>query len=207
MTLDLIRLLSSESGVGIEDLGVHGSIALNMHTSKSDIDLVVYGAPNFRRLETTVKRLVQKGALSYKFSNRLDEVRCHKGKYLNKIFMYNAIRKPEEINSKHGTQKYTPITPVRFECKVKDDNEAMFRPAVYSIEGYAPADMASSVAQNDVPTLVVSMIGCYRNVARKGDAVRVSGMLERVEDVETGQTFNQVVVGTSTSEEERICPL
>ena len=32
-------------------------------------------------------------------------------------------------------------------------------------------------------------------------------MLERVEDLETGQMFNQVVVGTGTNEEERICPL
>jgi predicted nucleotidyltransferase len=207
MTLDLINLLSSESGVGIEDFGVHGSIALNMHTSKSDIDLVVYGGPNFRRLETTIKRLVKKGALSYKFSNRLDAARCYKGKYLNKIFMYNAVRKPEETSSKYGIQKYTPITPVQFECKIKDDSEAMFRPALYSIEQYKPEDTTSSVAHDDIPKLVVSMIGCYRNVARKGDTVKVAGMLERVEDLETGQMFNQVVVGTGTNEEERICPL
>jgi predicted nucleotidyltransferase len=206
-TLDLIDLLSSESGVGIEDFGVHGSIALNMHTPKSDIDVVVYGAPNFRRLETTVKRLVQRGVLNYEFSNRLDTARCCKGRYLKKVFMYNAVRKPEEISSEYGLQKYIPITPVSFECKIKDDSEAMFRPAVYSIEGYEPADNPSSVAPNDVPMLVVSMIGCYRNVARKGDAIRVSGMLERVENGETRQTFNQVVVGTGTCEEERICPL
>jgi len=207
MTLDLINLLSSESGVGIEDFGVHGSVASNMHTSKSDIDLVVYGGPNFRRLETTIKRLVTKGALSYKFSNRLDAARCYKGKYLNRIFMYNAVRKPEETSSKYGAQRYTPILPVKFECRIRDDDEAMFRPAVYSIEEYKPADNASSIACDDTPKLVVSMIGCYRNVARKGDTVRVSGMLERVEDLETGKTFNQVVVGTGTNEEERICPL
>ena len=207
MTLDLINLLSSESGVGIEDFGIHGSVALNMHTPKSDIDVVVYGAANFRRLETMVKRLVRRGVLSYKFSSRLDAARCYKARYLNKIFMYNAVRQREEINSEYGLQKYIPIKTVSFECRIKDDNEAMFRPAVYSIEGYEPADSASSVAPNNVPMLVVSMIGCYRNVARKGDAIRVSGMLEHVENVETRQAFNQVVVGTGTCEEERICPL
>jgi len=54
---------------------------------------------------------------------------------------------------------------------------------------------------------VVSMIGCYRNVARRGDRIRVSGMLERVENLETGQVSHQVVVGTGTSEEEHIWPL
>jgi predicted nucleotidyltransferase len=121
--------------------------------------------------------------------------------------MYNAVRKPEETSSKYGIQKCTPIAPVKFECRIKDDSEAMFRPALYSIEQYKPEDTASSVAQGDIPKLVVSMIGCYRNVARKGDTVKVAGMLEHVEDLETGHMFNQVVVGTGTNEEERICPL
>jgi predicted nucleotidyltransferase len=51
------------------------------------------------------------------------------------------------------------------------------------------------------------MIGCYRNVAKNGDKIRVSGMLERAENVETGEVFHQVVVGTSISEEEHIWPL
>jgi predicted nucleotidyltransferase len=51
------------------------------------------------------------------------------------------------------------------------------------------------------------MVGCYRNVARKGDTIRVSGMLELVENVETGNAFHQVVVGTGTSEEEHIWPI
>jgi predicted nucleotidyltransferase len=51
------------------------------------------------------------------------------------------------------------------------------------------------------------MIGCYRNVARRGDRVQVSGMLEQVENLETGEVFHQVVVGTGISEEEYIWPL
>jgi len=207
MTLDLVSLLSTRSGIRLEDFGVHGSIALEMHTSKSDIDLVVYGAQNFRKLEKTINRLVEASTLSYKSSNRLDEARRHKGKYLNKVFMYNAIRKPEEINSKYGALKYAPLAPVKFECKIKDDSEAMFRPAIYNIEEYKPANAASILTEDKVPKLVVSMIGCYRNIARKGDAIRVSGMLEQVESLETGHIFHQVVVGTGTNEEEHIWPL
>jgi predicted nucleotidyltransferase len=40
------------------------------------------------------------------------------------------------------------------------------------------------------------MIGCYRNVARKGQQIEVSGMLERVENTKTGKVTYQVVVGT-----------
>jgi predicted nucleotidyltransferase len=207
MTLDFISLLSNESGIIIEDFGVHGSVALGMHTAKSDIDIVVYGSQKFRTLETTINRLVEEEKLTYMFNNRLDAARRFKGRYLDKVFMYNAIRKPKEVTSKYGAFKFSPVSHVEFYCKVKDDNEAMFRPAIYKIEDYRPTNPSSAFSSHEIPEFVVSMIGCYRNVARKGDKIRVSGMLERVESVETGKVFHQVVVGTGTSEEEYIWPL
>lgn len=206
MTLNLVDLFSKESKIGIQDFGVHGSVALNMHKANSDIDLVVYGARNFRRLERTIKRLVDVGTLSYKFNNRLDAARKYKGKYLGRTFMYNGVRKAEKIAFKYGQFRYMPVNPVNFECKIKDDSESMFRPATYGIETYIPADAASTLAKDKIPKRVVSMVGCYRNVARKGDQIRVSGMLEHVKNLETGRSFHQVVVGTGTSEEEHIWP-
>jgi len=207
MTLSFIDLLSSESGVATEDFGVHGSVALSMHTPKSDIDIVVYGSQNFRELEKTIERLVEAGTLTYVFSNRLDAARRFKGRYLNKVFMYNAVRKPEEVNSKYGEFKYKPITPLALCCNVKDDSEAMFRPAIYKIEEYKPSNAASVLPKEKIPKLVVSMIGCYRNVAKQGNQIKVSGTLERVENLETGEVFHQVVVGTGVSEEEHIWPI
>lgn len=207
MTLDFIDLVSIESHVAIEDFGVHGSVALNMHTFKSDIDIVVYGSQNFRKLEKTIDKLVDAGKLSYVLKNRIDAARMYKGRYLNRIFMYNAVRKPEEVYSKYGEFKYTPITPLAFCCTIKDDSQAMFRPAIYKIEGYTPSNPVSVLTKEEVPELVVSMIGCYRNVARGGDKIKVSGMLERVENLEKGEVFYQVVVGTGTSEDEHIWPL
>lgn len=206
MTLDFVELLSRESGISMDDFGVHGSVALNMHSSKSDIDVVVYGAGNFRRMEKTVERLVRNKTLTYQANNRLDAARHFKGRFRDRIFMYNAIRRPEEIQSKYGAFKYSPIKLIQFRCRVKDDVEAMFRPAIYKVANYEPANIMSRLPESEVPELVVSMVGCYRNVARQGDEFKVSGMLERVEHVETGDVFYQAVVGTGTSEEESICP-
>jgi len=207
LTLDFVSLLSNESNLTIEDFGAHGSVALNMHTAKSDIDIVVYGSQNFRKLEKTIDNLVDAGKLSYVFKNRIDAARRYKGRYMNKIFMYNAVRKPEEVYSKYGEFKYTPITPVAFCCTIKDDSQAMFRPAVYKIEGYKPSNPVSVLPKEKIPELVVSMIGCYRNVARRGDKIKVYGVLESVENLEKGEVFYQVVVGTGTSEEEHIWPV
>jgi predicted nucleotidyltransferase len=120
--------------------------------------------------------------------------------------MYNAIRKPNEVHSEYGAFKYVPIKPLKFCCVVGDDNEAMFRPAIYRIRDYEPIEVASKPSKAKTPQHVVSMIGCYRNVARKGDQIRVSGTLECVEDLRTNESSYQVVVGTGISEDESICP-
>ena len=207
MALDLIRLLSQESDVGMEDFGVHGSIALNMHAPESDIDFVIYGSQNFRRVESAIERLVNAGTLSYIVSNRLDAARKFQGRYMKKIFMYNATRKPEEVKTKYGMFRFSSIDPVRFQCTVSDDSETMFRPATYKIANYTPLDAESELPPDKIPTQVVSNIGCYRNVAHQDSEIKVSGKLERVEAIKTGDVFYQVVVGTATSEEEYIWPI
>lgn len=203
----LLSLLSKKSHVAMSAFGLHGSLALNMHTADSDVDFVVYGGNNFRLVENAVERLVKRSMLSYVFTKRLDMVRHYRGRFKNTLFVYNAVRKPQEIKAKYGAFKYSPIRPVKFYCEVNDDREAMFRPAVYGVSGYVPIDKESILTENTLPNRVVSMIGYYRNVARKGDRVRISGVLERMESVKTGKASFQVVVGTATSEDEYIWPL
>ena len=207
LALELVSLLSTESKVPIEDFGIHGSIALNMHTAKSDIDLVVYGSKNFRSLEKAIDKLVEEGTLKYVFTKKLDRARKHRGRYRDKIFVYNAVRKIDEIDVQYGNHKYVPTRNVTFSCEVVNDNEAMFRPAIYQIKNYQPLDSTSKLMEDEVVSRVVSMIGYYRNVARNGEKINVSGTLERVENVETGESTYQVVVGTGTREDEYIWSL
>ena len=207
MAIDLTNMISEASNVPIEDLGMHGSIALNMHAPESDIDFVVYGSQNFRKVETTIAQLVDAGKLSYIVSNRLDAARKFQGRYNKKIFMYNATRKPDEVKTKYGMHRFSSLKPVSFQCTVSDDSETMFRPATYKITDYKPLNQESELPADRIPDRVVSNIGCYRNVARKCSQIKVAGALERVEAIKTGEVTYQVVVGTATSEEEYIWPL
>jgi len=195
-TLELLSLLSAESGVSFDDFGLHGSLALNMQSEKSDIDLVVYGANNFRRLEASVNRLSQNSLSSFERRNR--------GEYEGRVFVYNAVKKPEEVTENYGDRKYLPLATVSFHCRVEDDSQAMFRPAVYRICEYQPLNLTSKLKNIMVPETVVSMIGCHRNVAKKGERLEVSGVLERVEDMALGKSSFQVVVGSGNNRYENI---
>jgi len=206
MAVELAYLFSTASGVPLEDFGVHGSIALNMHTSKSDIDLVVYGAQNFRKLEKANDKLVNEKKLEYHYRHQLDKLRKHKLQFKGKNLVYTAIRKPEEIAFRYGDHKYSQFKPVAFDCTVTDDSQTMFRPAVYRITNYSPLNPISEIPKDQKPSTVVSMIGLYRNVTRKGEQIEVSGILERVEHVKTGKVHFQVVVGSGTLEDEYIWP-
>ncbi len=205
--VELVQLLSGESKVPIQDFGIHGSVGLNMHNEHSDIDLVVYGAQNFKRLESAVNSLAEEGVFTHVFTKKIDHARKHRGRYNERRFVYNAVRKPEEISTQHGRLRYIPIKNVAFCCEVIDDNENMFRPAIYPIKDYQSLDSESELPEDQIPTSVVSMIGYYRNVARKGDRIRVSGALELVENVETGDTYYHVVVGTGIHGNEYIEPI
>jgi uncharacterized protein len=204
MALDLVKMLSEESGVPQTEFGIHGSIALNMHSVESDIDFVLYGSENFRKVEAAIEALVNLGKLRYIIGNRLDAARRFKGKYRNKIWMFNAIRTTQETLPRYGQLRFDPLAPVKFEATVCDDNETMFRPATYRITEYKPLDNTSELPPEKIPKVVIANIGCYRNVARKGDRVKVAGTLERVQSNQTDKVTYQVVVGTATSEEEYI---
>ena len=205
--VELIGLLSKESGVMLSHFGMHGSLALNMHSEESDIDFVVYGSGNFRVVEETIDSLVKAGTLKYIFGNKLDRARKFKGKYKNKIWMFTAARLPEEVTEKYGEYRFVPQGSVKFQCTVSDDTEAIFRPAIYHIKDYTSMDENSKLPADQVPSRILSNVGCYRNVARTGDKIKVSGMLEKVESVKTNDATYQVVVGTATSEDEQIWPL
>jgi len=205
LALELISLISAEAKVDFEDFGIHGSIALNMHSASSDIDFVVYGSKNFRRVEKAMEKLAEDGEINYVFTTRLDRIRKYRGRFKGTIFVYNAVRKLGEIKTKYGENRYEPVKPVKFRCEVLEDEEAVFRPAIYKIGDYLPLNNESQVEKP--PEQIISMIGAYRNIARKGQKIEVSGMLERVENIESGKTYYQVVVGTGKMENEYIWPL
>jgi predicted nucleotidyltransferase len=121
--------------------------------------------------------------------------------------MVNAVRKAEEIKIGYGDFNYFPVKLVSFRCEVTDDTETMFRPTIYPIKDYEPLNQTSKLTEDEMPEAVVSMIGCYRNVARKGDRLEVSGTLEKVEHNANGKDHHQVVVGTGKREDEYVWPV
>ncbi len=73
---------------------------------------------------------------------------------------------------------------------------------MYGIGDCQPLNQNIQIESDHMPHVAVSMIGLYRNIARKDDYIEVSGVLEQVEELRTGKTSFQLVVGSGTTENE-----
>ncbi len=199
--VELIHMLSEKAAIPSTSFGLHGSLSTGMHTAESDIDIAVYGAVNYLKVKKIVFDLFKEEKITYLNEIKSDEYRMNKASYKGRKFVFNAIRAAEEVRNAYGEYKYTSIRPIHFFCDIVQSIERMFRPAVYNIEEYFPADDESILVQTHWPTQIVSMVGEFRDIARKGDEVEVQGMLEKVKQIETSAIHYRVVIGSGKGKE------
>jgi len=192
--LELIKRLAETSGVFTDSFGVHGSINLGTSREESDIDLSVYGASNFRLVKKGLLCAEEAGLLSLKREDRAERKRLNSGVYNSRDFVVNATRQASEIDER--PRSYRPIGPVEAECLCVRDDEAMFRPAVYGVQGCTSLDETANVGE---VSEVVSMIGSYRDLVARGEKIRVRGFLEEV--AQGHESWLRVVVGSGRADE------
>jgi len=191
--LALIRLLSKASAVPSGFFGVHGSISLGMHHERSDIDIAVYGGPNFQRVKQALIDLEVKGGLTIIRGTRLEGKRLNRGFFKGEDFVVNATRRFSEIP--RVRRIYRPICEIEVECRCISAEEAVFRPAIYQVEGCS-AEGGSDPRVERV-SQVVSMIGLYRDLVEVGELMRARGVLEEVAEA-CGTGHFRLVVGSAS---------
>lgn len=208
LALELIQLLATSSHISLKHFGIHGSLALGIHSDFSDIDLSVYGRIQFHKVHQSMATLVQQGHLKYLFEDKTDTLRRNKGIYKGKKFVINAIRMREELTDTYGQYRYQAIQPLHFKATIVNDSESIFKPACYQITNYAPLDAASQLPIKKIPDTLISMIGRYRNIVGNGCQIEAVGNLEKLIEQTNDAVGYRVVVGSATiGVEEYLWPL
>jgi len=198
------------AGVRLCDLGVTGSILIGLHNPEfSDIDLMVYGRANARR----VRRALREGGgdriqglsaeviarwsrgIADRFPLTVDQARYLAGRrwnygfYGQRYFSVHPTRADAEIVERYGDHVYRGQGVARVRALLVGAEDALFMPARYRVEGVhvlGGEPRAAKVRE------VVSYEGLYRDVADKGDEIEVRGKLESVDD-----RALRLVVGTA----------
>lgn len=214
-SLDLALAISEKSNVSLESIGVTGSILLDIHQSFSDIDLVVYGGENSRKVRKALNDLYRE---SDNYFDRFDseeisewcteksnqfpispeeariiyERKWGRGIFRNKMFSIYPIKKDSEVSIDYGDRTYQSKGLVKIRAIVSDTTESFYIPSIYGLDN---VKIIEGKETGDI-WAVESYEGFYRDIVREGEEIEVYGKLEKVSDKKRGKEFNQVLVGS-----------
>jgi len=216
--LHFAELLKKNVDVSWNALGVSGSMLVGLHTPKSDIDLIVYGAQNCYRVYDSLKTLVNDKDSSVKSYSREelrrlfdfrskdtfmpfeDFVRTEsrkvlQGKFGSRDYFIRCVENWNEINEQYGTVHYQPVGYAQIKARVTDDTQMIFTPCHYKIDNVEIVEGPKIEPIQEI----VSFRGRFCEQARKEESVMAQGKIERVQK-EGEQEFYRVLLGNNVSD-------
>jgi predicted nucleotidyltransferase len=197
--LQMADLLKEEARIEWSSLGVSGSVMVGLHNSNSDIDLLIYGSENCRRVQTVLSKELGAGMrglrrLTPSELRTLFEFRSKdnagsfedfvhgearktcQGKFHGLDYFIRFVKDWNELHETYGEIQYRNAGYGAFEGTVTDDSEALFTPCAYTIESAKPI---GNLAIDEVSE-IVSFRGRFCEQAMTGEAIIAQGKVEEV---------------------------
>jgi predicted nucleotidyltransferase len=213
--LEFVKLLSVKSKVPVDNIGLSGSMLVELHSESSDIDVIVYGRGNSLKVYRALEELMsEQGEVKpYDFNElaKLYEFRSQdtnipfkafleveggkkiQGKFMGRSFFVRFLHDWDEIRERYGDKIYEPVGFCTIKAEVLDDSESIFTPCRYIISN---VQFLSNVKVDPAKLReVYSFRGRFCEQAKTGDIIRVSGKLEKVTDLINGEYWFRIVVG------------
>lgn len=199
MAVDLAQAIADEADVPLEDLGVTGSLLIDIHQPFSDIDLVVYGRESAVKVRETLLKLYREpkrgieGLPRERFEELLDrrqrlfylskseaEIICsrkwNRGFFKGKDFSIHPVKKESEVKETFDELSYKPIGLATIRGVIADSSESIFMPSRWLIED---VEVISGVTVEGL-TELCSYEGLYMGVVEEGEMFEARGKVEAV---------------------------
>lgn len=206
LTIDLIDEICDHGDLHEYDFGITGSILLQIHHEKSDIDLIVYGRREFweaieilsdlrylgvKSEEQALLRTLKQYPITPSDASRLVDRIKYRGVYRGVEFSIHGVRKGEEIVERYSDRIYRKVGLARAVLEVDDASDSCFNPAIYRVHGSAEVDGK----KYDVEQLMCYDL-TFSAMFKKGDRVEAYGKLEFVMDKVHGRSFYSLLIGS-----------
>lgn len=215
--LDFIEFLKEWTGIAWNKLGISGSILVGMHSSNSDIDVIVYGTENgLCAYETLRKRFTVKqlelqayatGDLKQLYEARKEDTvmrwneflkterrKILQGKFRGRDFFIRLVKDWDEVKERYGDIHYTSVGYARIVARITDDSDAIFTPCRYGI------DSIKVLKGRKIEPLkeIVSFRGRFCEQARLGEKVEAQGKIEKVQPKNSPAYYRLLLGGKPT---------
>lgn len=200
--------VQTNAGLDVKDFGVFGSMLYGFdHPDYSDIDLVVYGAPQIAKVRETLSALYSDGLSGFQNEFQTDEpIRGKKWRFKEfspKEYVWHQKRKliyavyddhlasgriikaefepvkdwGEIVNEYNSKVKVTRKSFVKMKARITADTDAPFIPSIYGIE---PLELIKGSKKGMEATRIVSYMEEFRLQANRDETVIVHGNLEEL---------------------------
>lgn len=215
---DMTQTLAKESTIPLSKIGISGSILVGLHTSQSDIDLMIYGAESarvcYQRLATLVSTrssgfrplgstdlqnlyIQRVPTMSVPFAKFEEHERSKvlQGIFKGRQYFLRCVREWSEITEKYGDKEFFPLGRMRVTATITDDSDSILTPCRYLLSNVKIVNSK----HEEMPSEIVSFRGRYCEHVHTGDHIVAEGLLERVK--ETSRSVYRLIIGENTMDQ------
>jgi len=217
--LQLAHLLKEESHVPWNTLGISGSILVELHKASSDIDPIVYGSENCRKVHAALQNMLndprsplkpynrkelrslfgfrsKDTAMVFEDFVRTESRKAFQGRFMETDCFIRFVKDWNEIDEQYGDVQYKNVGCAKIKGTVVDDSESIFTPCKYLLENATVID-GSKLSP---VTEIASFRGRFCEQAKAGETVIAQGKVEQVKDLKRGHEYLRLLIGNKPSD-------
>jgi hypothetical protein len=216
--LSFIELLKTSANVPWRSLGISGSILVGLHNSSSDIDPIVYGSKNCRKVYSALRSLLESSgspvraydpeglkrlfefrsrdtSIAFQDFARTESRKVLQGEFSGREYSIRLVKDWDEIREKYGSTHYSSVGYAKIRAKIADDSEAIFTPCRYGIKGVEVLEGTYAKPIEEI----TSFRPRFCEQAKGDEVVVAQGKVERV--LKEGEAeYYRLVIGDRVSD-------
>jgi len=219
VALELSQLMKETANISWNTIGISGSVMVRLYTPNSDIDPIVYGSENCRKVYSALQQMLKDGDTPFKPYTRddlkalfdfrskdtsmnfedfvaIESRKVLQGKFMGKDYFIRFLKDWSEISEKYGDVRYKNSGYAKIEATIADDSESIFTPCIYKIENVRIVEGPRLQPIQEI----ASFRGRFCEQARTGEVVVAQGKVERVTDRRQNREYFRLLLGNKSSD-------